>query len=357
MQMSMSELDHMILLLSTFHHPVGLFQEIWDNAETKGFARYKWDCFDVMRQCTAGMESATAEDPKALEFCRTSCPLTTREAVYDDNDELVGHRFEGCDGRARKSCGFLPRDNVLNALVLNEGSEIFRVEFACQRPQFSGPIYGLEAIENALVDEITIDDNDRTIVGIDWGVTEGSLILGKDSEESGPQVLESRFLAVKLVSEYIKILTDWQNEYGELDIYADSSHPFQIGDLEEAGFTVTPVDFSTMKEYGITNLLKMFMYGKITILDDNSHLVDQLKSYRKDPKSGKPIKINDHGPDALLCMTITIDFLERWAHLITARAQGMARTRLLKTMDELDLPADGEVEEKAIDRDNGVMLF
>jgi hypothetical protein len=112
-----------------------------------------------------------------------------------------------------------------------------------------------------------------------------------------------------------------------------------------------------MKEYGITNLLKMFMYGKITILDDNSHLVDQLKSYRKDPKSGKPIKINDHGPDALLCMTITIDFLERWAHLITARAQGMARTRLLKTMDELDLPADGEVEEKAIDRDNGVMLF
>jgi hypothetical protein len=225
---------------------------------------------------------------------------------------------------------------------------------------FSGPIYGLEAIENAMVDEMTIDDNERTIVGIDWGVTEGVLLVGKDSINGGPQILESRYLSVKLVGEYIKILSEWQEEYGHLEVYADSSHPFEIGDLEQAGFDVIPVDFATMKDYGLANLLKMFMYGKIRILDDNTRLVDQLKSYRKDPKTGKPLKINDHGPDALLCLTITIDFTERWADLITARAAGLARTKLLKTIDDLGLDKKsdgGEVEENTVDRDNSVMLF
>jgi intein/homing endonuclease len=360
MQMSMSEPEHIILLLSTFHHPVGLFQEIWDGAEQKGFKRYAWNVFDVMERCAVGLDRATKDDPDAQSFCRNECPLTQNEAVYDENDKLVGTRFIGCDGAARRSRGFLPRNNVINAMVLNEGSEIFKVEFMCKRPQFSGPIYGLEAIENAQVSEITIDDHEPTIVGIDWGVTEGVLILGKDSLHAGPQVLASRYLSVKLVGEYIKILTEWQDEYGHLSIYADSSHPFEIGDLEQAGFEVVPVDFATMKDYGITNLLKMFMYGKIRILDDNTRLVAQLKSYRKDPKTGRPLKINDHGPDALLCMAITIDFTERWADLITSRVAGLARTKLLTTIDELglDKKADkSEVDENVIDRDNNVMLF
>jgi len=315
------------------------------------------NCFDVMKTCDAGLDGATPEDPDALTFCQTSCPLTVKEPLYDENDQLIGHRFNGCNGTSRHSNGFLPRDNVINALVLNEGSEIFRVEFACERPQFSGPIYGLAAIENALTDEMEIDDTETTLVGIDWGVTEGSLVLGKDSVANGPQVIETKFLSVKLVSEYIKVLSDWQDEYGKLEIYADSSHQFNIGDLEEVGFEVTPIDFATMKEYGIGNLLKMFMYGKIKILDDNTHLVDQLKSYRKDPKTGKPIKINDHGPDALLCMTITIDFLERWSDLITARAQGITRNKVLKTMNELGIQSDSNVDEKPVDRDSGVMIF
>jgi hypothetical protein len=360
MQMSMSEPEHIILLLSTFHHPVGLFQEIWDGAEQKGFKRYAWNVFDVMERCSVGLDRATQDDPDARSFCRNECPLTQNEAVYDENDKLVGTRFIGCDGVARRSRGFLPRDNVINAMVLNEGSEIFKVEFMCKRPQFSGPIYGLEAIENAQVSEITIDDHETTIVGIDWGVTEGVLVLGKDSLHAGPQVLASRYLSVKLVGEYIKILTEWQDEYGHLSIYADSSHPFEIGDLEQAGFEVVPVDFATMKDYGITNLLKMFMYGKIRILDDNTRLVAQLKSYRKDPKTGRPLKINDHGPDALLCMAITIDFTERWADLITSRVAGLARTKLLTTIDELGLDkkaSKSEVDENIIDRDNNVMLF
>jgi len=347
MNITMSEDDHIILILSTFHIPIGLFQDIWDTAEKKGFTRYKWDTFDVMQPCQVGMEFATKDDTEAREFCRTSCPLTLREEVFDDKTgELVGYRYEGCDGRGRHSTGFMPRENVINAMVLNDGTEIFRVEFMCYRPQFSGPIYGLKAIEDSMTDQVQIDDNDQTVVGIDWGITEGVLVLGKDSPEHGPQIIASRFLSVKLVSEYIRTLDAWQEEFGHLEVYADASHPFEIGDLEEAGFTVIPVDFSTMKDYGIANLTKLFMYGKIAILDDNDQLLVQLKQYHRDPKTGKPRKIADHGPDAVLCLTVTIDFMERWPELLTAKVRGLARQK-----------PEMKIDENTVDTDKDVMLF
>jgi hypothetical protein len=59
-------------------------------------------------------------------------------------------------------------------------------------------------------------------------------------------------------------------------------------------------------------------------------------------------------------MAITIDFTERWADLITSRVAGLARTKLLTTIDELGLDkkvGKSEVDENIIDRDNNVMLF
>ena len=130
-----------------------------------------------------------------------------------------------------------------------------------------------------------------------------------------------------------------------------------ITDLEDEGFDVTPVDFSTMKDYGIANLTKMFLYSKIHVLSDNERLLTQLKSYRKDPKTGRPVKKDDHGPDALLCLAIDIDFKERWAHLITARAHGHSRGRHAKSVGRAVEKAAEEIEEKEIDTENGVMLF
>jgi len=366
MQMSMSEPEHVIVLLSTFHIPVGLFQQTWDSAPQRGFTRYKWNVFDVMEKCDDGMEFATADDPEALRFCRDSCPLTKKRPVYDDSGTQVGTEYCWCNGKGRHAEGFLPRANIIDAMVLNEGTEIFEIEFVCERPQFSGPIYGLQSIESAVHNDLEIDDNEPTYVGIDWGINEGVLVLAKDSKLKGPQVVESYYLSVKVVSEYIRKLNEWQDEYGHLEVFADSSHPFEISDLEEAGFDVTPVDFSTMKDYGILNLTKMFVYGKIEILDENEKLIGQLKSYRRDPKTGKPVKIDDHGPDALLCATVSIDFVERWGHLIHQAAQAGGVDRLSEIRKQLPQPSprvtaqpqqDGAVEQNPVDRDNDVMLF
>lgn len=43
-QGALSEYDPVIVLLSTFHVPHGMFQEYWDDCENKGFSRYKWSC-------------------------------------------------------------------------------------------------------------------------------------------------------------------------------------------------------------------------------------------------------------------------------------------------------------------------
>lgn len=44
MQGALSEENHSIFLLSTFHLPVGFFADMWDSAEEQGFTRVRWNC-------------------------------------------------------------------------------------------------------------------------------------------------------------------------------------------------------------------------------------------------------------------------------------------------------------------------
>ena len=303
MNTTQSDDNHMIVMLSTFHVPVGIFQEHWDFAEEKGFRRYKWDVIDAMAKCDEGMEFANSDDPQALKFCRGSCPLTECVEEISDDGNVVGVVYRGCDGRARMSGGFMGRKNVISAKIMNTGSEVFNVEYLCERPQFSGPIYGLGSIERAIVAEVEDPDPDdvgQYTVGIDWGIVEGVLVLVKDCGDF-VGVIESRYMSAKLTSEFAKILYEWEDQYGKFAIFADASHPFNNADLDEMGFDVTAVEFATLKEEGIANLLKIFVHSKIKILKDgNARLIEQLKQFHRDPKTGKPVKHNDHGPDSLM---------------------------------------------------------
>ena len=52
---TMSEDDHLIMIVSTFHEPDGFFAETWDFSKDRGFDRYKFDIFDSMKACAVGM--------------------------------------------------------------------------------------------------------------------------------------------------------------------------------------------------------------------------------------------------------------------------------------------------------------
>ena len=347
MNITMSEPEHMIIMLSTFHVPVGMFQQYWDFAEERGFTRYKWTVYDVMSRCEEGSEFITEDDPEALGFCRTSCPLTEQVEVKGEDGRVIGTAYKGCDGKARKGSGFLGRENVINAKLMNTGSEIFDVEFACERPRFSGPIYGLESIERAVVEEIEDPNPEqgRLCAGVDWGTIEGSLVLLKDCGDF-LTVVASRFISARIPSDFAEILYEWQDEHGHLEVFADASHPFNNNELDDMGFDITAVDFGVLKDDGVANLLRMFVHAKVKIIEEgNDRLIQQLKHFHRDQKTGKIVKKDDHGPDALMCASVTFDFRELWPELLTVRGREENKTQ------------KRNLDEKGIDKDTSVLLF
>lgn len=342
MQGAMSEPNFMIVLLSTFHHPIGLFQEAWDFAEERGFKRFNWNVYDSMEKCTAGMETATPEDPKALEFCRTQCPLTEKAVTTDDLGNATGFKFTGCCGKARDANGFLPRKNVIIAKKMNRGTNVFAVEYENERPNWMRPVYDAQWIENAQVPNDWPPPGTKILeksAGIDWGLEgQTALILtalmdvptfkpatpeervGLKFMDAEPPyrrcvgVLDVEFMTGKLTPEAIKVLMNWMGTYGQEKFYvfADASHPFQNLEVENAGFDVSRVLFQKWKDYGLGNCTKYFTTrNRLFIRTGLTGFIEQLKRYRQD-KYGKPVKKDDHSPDAWLCAMLRYPFEDKF---------------------------------------------
>jgi hypothetical protein len=337
MQGAMSEPNYMVIVLSTFHHPIGLFQEIWDYAEERGFKRFFWNIYDAMETCNEGLITATEEDPEALKFCQTQCPLTEQENTFDEEGKQTGFKYKGCNGKARESKGFWLRKNVLMAKRMNKGTNVFEVEYENHRPNWMRPVYEPEWVEAAMIDPEFPPAHARLLersAGIDWGLEgQTALVLcnyyeirNKVTGEDKNRLLNispvTRFVVVteaesmtgKLTGEAIRILSAWVEQYGmdKFKVYADVSHPFNNLELEQAGYEVFRVPFNKWKDYGIGNLTKYFTAkGRLYIRSNLTGFIEQLKRYRQD-KMGRPVKKDDHGPDALLCAMLNYPFEEKF---------------------------------------------
>jgi len=275
-----SEDDPLVIGLSTFHHPIGLFQEYWDSAEEKGFKCVKWDVFDAMAPCKKGMEYATPEDPMALEYCKTKCPFSwTKEDRLTDGT-LKGMKNLGCHGKARNSTGFMSYDKVFEAHKMHKGTQVFEIEYACERPDFKLP----EEYEVA--------------VGIDWGYASQTAIVVCIFTGTQIVIPEVHFMTGKSIDEVIICLMGIRDAYGDYAVFADEAGQFNNRSLQDVGFPVYPVGFKNLKELGISNILRFLMTKKMVIDKDLTEFITQLKSYKRN-KLGKPVKKDDHSCDAL----------------------------------------------------------
>lgn len=341
MQGAMSEPNSMVIVLSTFHFPIGLFQELWDYAAERGFSRFNWNCYDSMEQCDEGLSTATPEDPEALEFCRTQCPLTEKKPQLDQDGTQIGWEFTGCNGHGRHSEGFQTRANLILAKKMNRGTDVFENEYENNRPKWMRPIYDPSAIDRIIVpvgwpmtmvegedeEAVAVAETMGGIerfaigeksVGVDWGLEgQTALVMCALINFTRPRldpsrlpdappvdwcigIMETEFLSGKLASEAIKVLMMWQEKYGADDffVYGDASHPFNNLEVEQSGFNMTPVQFNKWKDYGVGNCVKyLHTPGKLFIRANLYTFLDQIKRYRRD-RHGKPIKKDDHGPDA-----------------------------------------------------------
>jgi len=338
LQGALSEPDFTIVLLSTFHVPFGFFQEAWDQAEERGFARYKWDVYDCMAPCRVGLEEATAQDPQALAYCRRECPLTEVVADRDAEGRQVGEHFEGCQGRARASAGHLSRDNVLKAKMLNRGTDVWAVEHECKRPTASGMVYDAEQVQAAVVTIDTVVPPDGTVrraVGVDWGRFAVAVLAERGVD--CVVVRECRAFHSKTIADLVQYLVELRARIGSFIVYADAENAYGNLDCRNAGFEVVSVAFNKMKEGGIENLARYFSHGKIKIVDhaDSPTLVRQLLRYRRN-EAGRIVKEDDHGPDALMCAMLHFPFVDEFDTALGQMLSGTDRERLKVTGALLD---------------------
>lgn len=312
-----SEENNVVIVLSTFHVPTGLYQEIWDQAEAKGFKRYSWNVFDTMTPCQLGMEEATPEDPQAKAFC-ARCFLTWYEDIKDEYGKVVARKMVGCAGRARTSKGWSTFDQTCEAKRVHLGTNTFPVEFECRRPSWQSSVYDAEAVDASLIEETELpelSEADEMAVGIDWGIeTAQSLaICPVIKGRSHAYVLPTKLTDNQLVSFVVEYLNELKATWGPFVVFADGSHQFNNRELMAQGFDVTRVDFGTWKKFGIGNVAKYFLFKRIKVVKQgNTALVEQLKNYRRSQSSGQVLKKADHGPDALLCAMLKWRFEEHF---------------------------------------------
>lgn len=365
MQGAFSEKDPVIMLMSTFHWPFGFFKDYWDGAPDKGFKRYKWDVFDTMKQCHLGMETATKEDTKALNYCRTVCPLTSKREVRGEDGKVLDVIFEECNGKARDSRGFQEFKNVLANKTLNAGGDMWRIEFCCQRPKVRGNVVQPEAIESActktpavpVVVRREIRQRDGTMrvdvekpqlsVGLDWGLMGMAVaVLSGPCEGGGIAAFEAKcFVDSESAHEIADVIKGWAKKYDRhIVVYPDAEETYGNQQLELEGLEVTPVHFSTWKHWGYDNLNLWLDYRRLKLVETGDMeriVVPQLKGLHKSANTGKIVKKDDHGPDALMCSIVCYDFLEMASSLVAKQIRNLAGDAEEKPKEQL---GDSSVE-------------
>ena len=329
-QGALSEPNFTIVLLSTFHVPFGFFQEAWDQAVERGYTQYKWNIYDCMQPCTVGLDEATGDDPQALGYCRRECPLTEVVEDRDADGRVTGEHFTGCDGRARTSGGHLSRDGALKAKMLNSGTGVWEVEHECQRPTTSGMVYDPVKVQDAVVPIVDLARPSGTVrraLGIDWG--RHAVAVLAERQAAHVAIVEGCVLESQPMSEVVAYAVRLRERYGHFRVYADAENQYGNLDLSNAGFEVVPVPFGQRKEAGIENVARFLNHGRLRIADegDLKLVIRQMLRLRRNDL-GKVVKVDDHGPDALMCAMLHFQFADEFDSAIDELYTGGERRRV-----------------------------
>jgi hypothetical protein len=186
----------------------------------------------------------------------------------------------------------------------------WRVEFECERPEIAGRVYKTKRVQESLAQKVIIPRNTFRSVGIDFGTSKQCAIVLTILSNTGLIVPYSDFSTGTDLDYIGEILNAIKKSFGDFMVYADAEQSYGIMYLRKMGYNVEAVPFNKYKENGIKNLGRYFNSNRIKILNikQNRVLLDQLINLKQD-ESGKVIKIEDHGPDALFCAALRFDFM------------------------------------------------
>ena len=282
-----------IIRSSTFHKAVGTFQKTWDTAEKIGYKKFKWNCFDVAEKC--------------VDNCQD---------VVDKVSGISGqcNVWEYCKGAAHDNApagsneaGWIPIEEIRQS-AREMSSDEFEVELMGSRPSGTGLLFPPEALASCVKKETyDLKPAGNTSIGVDWGF-EGETAIVHIQEQTidvnGKKVPKIRLIYYNSFTrprdEEIFTELRYQSKEFQIALYLDESHKFQNDHLANMGAITYEVNFRTNKERCISYLKNLMEKGLLDIPDEYEHLIAQLTQYRRG-KTGKPLKQNDHGVDALIC--------------------------------------------------------
>lgn len=286
-----SSANPLVVMASTFHQIFGVFQEVWDNADQLGYARFQWDIFDVAKQFSADVW----ERP---EF----------KAIYD-----IEKLKELAKGRTGDPDGWIPIENIIQAWREKPTLDWFLVEYMGDRPSASGLVLKPEDVDRAVIAEneqegYNVVVGAQRIIGIDWGFSGMTSVTDFMKHKDDVKVLIHNENYTQVPSEdIIKDVVELVRAGGHKYIYADSEAKFENVALQNAlrkaelPCKVIEVVFGKEKPEMLGNLRAHFEQGKIRIPKKYREAYKQYKNYRYQEGTDKPMKKNDHIPDSTMC--------------------------------------------------------
>jgi len=284
--------NQLVIMTSTFHKIFGIFQETWDKADELGYVRFSWDIFDIVQ---------------SFDFRIWNDPTLNEE--IPDLQKLK----KLAKGRVGDNEGWIPIDNIIQAWREKPTLDWFLVEYMGNRPSAAGLVLKPEDVEASIFDDKIekvyniIKDAER-IIGIDWGFSSMTSVTDLMKWRDGIKILIENKNFTQVRSEIIiKYVVKRVKESGHRFIYADSAGKFENADLKnalkKAGLrcAVIEVVFGKEKDGMVGNLRAYFERAKIKIPKRLIEAKWQLKRYRYQEGSDKPVKKDDHIPDSLMC--------------------------------------------------------
>ena len=300
MPMVDSSQNPLIVLTSTFHKIFGIFQDVWDNADARGYTRYSYDIFDVVKE----FDLAIWNDVRLNK-------------EIDDLQQLK----KLSKGKIGDPDGWIPIENVIQAWREKTSLDFFLVEYMGERPSQAGLVNNPEDVDACVYKQAKLLDlgiryieGAECVLGIDWGFSSMTSIVDLMSWKDSKKVLldNRNYTQVRLdviVEDIIELLKERPRQY----IYADSAGKFENEDLRKklndaynSGIIkikpiVVEVVFSKDKEELLGSYRSHFQKKWFIIPEKFKTAIWQHKRYRYQEGSDKPLKKDDHIPDATIC--------------------------------------------------------
>lgn len=296
----------LVIMASTFHKIYGIFQETWDSAEERGYLRIQWDIFDVCK-------------PFAADYWENGVMRSGKKLRDVKGVEKLKKYAKGRTGDPE---GWIPIENIVQAWLEKPTLDWFEVEYLGSRPSSAGLVLKPEDIDRAMVDtEVDTRYNyikgATVVLGIDWGfssMTAVTELMGHRDQVVAMLDCNTyhQVPSEDIIAEVVKRV----KERGIRFIYADSAGKFENVALQSAlskeniACSVIEVVFSKEKEGMLGNLRAHFEQDKIKIPKkfkredgwvQNLDAYWQYKRYRYQEGTDKPVKKDDHIPDATMC--------------------------------------------------------